>query len=228
MSCLCIAWPPAEFGNSVMKQRYGTLVNVARPRTRDYAELRQALLDAAGRLLAEEGPEALSTRRVAQEVGSSTTAVYNLFGDKSGLLRAMFLEGFVRLAQEFAAVPHDGDPETDLLALGYAYRTAALANPHLYELMFGRPIANFRPDDAAVAQIQATFDTLVRAVTRCIGAGRFTPSDPSDIAVHLNALVHGLASQELQGFLGEGDQPERHWRRALEATLRGYRPVRTG
>jgi AcrR family transcriptional regulator len=196
---------------------------MARPRTRDYDELRRDLLDAAGRLLAQEGPQALSTRRVAQEVGTSTKAVYNLFGDKAGLLRAMFLEGFARLAQKFATVPRDGDPEADLMALGHAYRAAALANPHLYELMFGRPIADFRPDDAALAQIQGTFDTLVRAVARCIDTGRFAPTDPHDVAVHLNALVHGLASLELQGSLGSGDQADRHWRIALEATFRGHR-----
>ncbi|MDP9841872.1 TetR/AcrR family transcriptional regulator [Streptosporangium lutulentum] len=196
---------------------------MARPRKRDYDELRRDLLDAAGRLLAEEGPQALSTRRVAQEVGSSTTAVYNLFGDKTGLLRAMFLEGFARLAREFAAVPRDGDPEADLMALGYAYRAAALANPHLYELMFGRPIADFRPDEAALAQIQGTFGTLVAAVARCVDAGRFAPSDPYDIAVHLNALVHGLASLELRGSLAGGDQADRHWRLALEAAFRGHR-----
>jgi AcrR family transcriptional regulator len=197
---------------------------MARPRTRDYDELRRDLLDAAGRLLAQEGPQALSTRRAAQEVGTSTTAVYNLFGGKAGLLRELFLDGFARLAQEFATVPRDGDPETDLMALGYAYRAAALANPHLYELMFGRPIADFRPDDDALAQIQGTFDTLVRAVARCVDTGRFAPSDPHDVAVHLNALVHGLASLELQGFLAaDGDEAARHWRLALEAAIRGHR-----
>ncbi|NUW37683.1 TetR/AcrR family transcriptional regulator [Nonomuraea sp. SMC257] len=196
---------------------------MARPRTRDYDELRRDLMDAAGRLLAQEGLQALSTRRVAQEVGTSTTAVYNLFGDKAGLLRAMFLAGFARLAQEFAAVPRDGDPEADLMALGYAYRAAALANPHLYELMFGRPIADFQPDEAALAQIQGTFDTLVGAVARCIDAGRFAPSAPYDVAVHLNALVHGLASLELRGALGDRDQADRHWRIALEASFRGHR-----
>jgi AcrR family transcriptional regulator len=196
---------------------------MARPRTRDYDELRRDLLDAAGRLLAQEGPQALSTRRAAQEVGTSTTAVYNLFGGKAGLLRELFLDGFARLAQEFATVPRDGDPETDLMALGYAYRAAALANPHLYELMFGRPIADFRPDDAALAQVQGTFDTLVRAVARCVDTGRFAPADPYDVAVHLNALVHGLASLELQGFLAGGDAAARHWRLALEAAIRGHR-----
>ncbi|MFB7286765.1 TetR/AcrR family transcriptional regulator [Actinacidiphila glaucinigra] len=196
---------------------------MGRPRIRDYDELRRHLLDAAGRLLAEEGPQALSTRRVAQEVGASTTAVYNLFGDKAGLLQAMFLEGFARLADEFAGVSSDGDPEADLMALGHAYRAAARANPHLYDLMFGRPVAGFRPDEAALAQIQGTFETLTRAVARCMEAGRFAPADPYDLAVQLNALVHGLASLELRGALGTTVQAERHWRISLENTLRGCR-----
>ncbi|MEV0233982.1 TetR/AcrR family transcriptional regulator [Nonomuraea sp. NPDC050786] len=196
---------------------------MARPRTRDYEALRRDLLDAAGRILAEEGPQALSTRRIAGEVGTSTTAVYNLFGGKSGLLRAMFLEGFARLAEQFATVPCDGDPEADLMELGHAYRASALANPHLYELMFGHPVPDFHPDEAALAQIQGTFDTLVRAVARCVDSGRFAPVDPLGIAVHLNALVHGLASLELYGRLGDRDQADRHWRLALEAALRGHR-----
>jgi hypothetical protein len=74
-----------------------------------------------------------------------------------------------------------------------------------------------------LAQVQGTFDTLVRAVARCVDTGRFAPADPYDVAVHLNALVHGLASLELQGFLAGGDAAARHWRLALEAALRGHR-----
>src|SRR4051812_47922070 len=107
--------------------------NVPRPRKRDYTELRLELIDVGGRLLAEEGPSALSTRRVAQLTDVSTTAVYSLFGDKAGLIREMFLAGFERLAEAFAAVPHTADPVSDLLALGRAYRASARANPHLYE-----------------------------------------------------------------------------------------------
>ncbi|MGW1994016.1 TetR/AcrR family transcriptional regulator [Embleya sp. NPDC001921] len=196
---------------------------MGRPRTRDYDELRRELLTAAGRLLAEEGPQAMSTRRVAHEVGTSTTAVYNLFGDKAGLLRAMFLDGFAALEARFAEVPVDGDPEADLLALGYAYRAAARANPHRYDLMFGRPVADFRPDEADLARIQGTFDTLVRAVERCVAAGRFAPTDPHDTATHLSALVHGLAGLELRGALGDRERAGRQWRVALEAACRGHR-----
>jgi AcrR family transcriptional regulator len=194
-----------------------------RPRARDYEELRQALVDAGGRLLADEGPQALTTRRVAQEVGASTTAVYSLFGGKAGLVLAMFLEGFARLSRAFAAVPRSDDPVADLLALGHAYRESARANPHLYELMFGRPVPGFVPDHAAVAQTLDTFEDLTGTIRRCIDAGRFRPADPGGVALHLHGLVHGLTSLELRGRLGSEEEADRRWKAALEATVRGYR-----
>jgi AcrR family transcriptional regulator len=200
------------------------VVNMPRPRARDYEELRQALVDAGGRLLAREGPQALTTRRVAQAAGTSTMAVYKLFGDKAGLVLAMFLEGYARLTEAFAAVPRTDDPVADLISLGLAYRANARANPHLYELMFGRPIPGFTADEAAIAQTLDTYNDLVHTIERCIDAGRFATADPHDVAVHLNGLVHGLTSIELRGSLGTDQDADRRWHAALHAAVRGYQP----
>jgi AcrR family transcriptional regulator len=197
------------------------LANMPRPRKRDYDDLRRELVDAGGRLLAEEGPSALSTRRVAQATGTSTTAVYSLFGDKAGLVREMFLEGFERLAATFAAVPRTGDPLADLLALGHAYRANARDNPHLYEIMFARPVPEFRPDAEADRRIRSTFDALVAACARCVEAGVFAEADPRVLAVQLNALTHGLCGLELRGALGGDREAEEHWRRAFASLTRG-------
>jgi len=81
------------------------------PRPREYSDdLRQQLLDTAARLLATEGPQALSTRRVAADVGTSTTAIYSLIGSKEELVRQLFLEGFRRLDEHQRAVPLTDDP----------------------------------------------------------------------------------------------------------------------
>ena len=197
------------------------MVRMARPRNRDYDELRRELIDAAGHVLSSEGPAALSTRRVAQRTGVSTTAVYSLFGDKGGLIREMFLAGFARLEETFEKIPGTEDPVADLVALGRAYRENALANPHLYELMFGRPVPEFRPDEEAVAKIQPTFEALVAAVARCLDEGAFAPADPHEVAVGLNALVHGMCSLELRGALGDRAEADRLWDRALETMLKG-------
>src|SRR5258708_23331825 len=107
--------------------------------------LRVAMLDAAGALLHLEGPQALTTRRLADAAGTSTQAIYTLFGGKEGIVRAMYREGFDRLEQCLAAVAPSAPPAEYLLGLGRAYRTAALRSPHYYDVMFVRPVPEFEP-----------------------------------------------------------------------------------
>ena len=113
---------------------------MARPRTHDEA-LRLKLLDRAGELIAEDGPKALSLRKLAADAGTSTTAVYSLFGSKPDLVNALYTEGFRRFGRRMAGTRLTGDPVDDLVALGTAYRASALADPHLYGIMFTKSIA---------------------------------------------------------------------------------------
>jgi AcrR family transcriptional regulator len=173
------------------------------------ADLATRLVDEAGRILSRDGAAALSLRRLATATGTSTMAVYTLFGDKNGLLAAMYRAGFERLgAAEVAAVDGVTDPLGALAELGYAYRRAALANPHLYDLMFGRPVAAFEPDAADKAVADATFRPLVEAVQRCLDAGVLVGGDPERIAFYLWAVTHGMVSLELAGQL-PGDEAAR-------------------
>lgn len=158
-------------------------------------ELTARLVDAAARILVQEGPGGLSLRKVAAAAGVSTMPVYTLFGDKQGLLDAMHREGFRRLGLALDAVPRTGDPLADLAALGFAYRQAALASPHLYGLMFESGFGN---TEAA----EATYHPLVAAVARCQREGVFSGDDPEPVALHLWAMAHGLVSLELAGKVG--------------------------
>ena len=165
-------------------------------------ELATRLVDEAGRILSAEGAAALSLRKLAQATGTSTMAVYTLFGDKQGLLLAMYREGYRRLgrAMQAAADAAGGDPMDALVRLGYAYRESALANPHLYELMFGRPVPAFAPDQQAKEIADSTYVPLVNAVTRCVEAGSLI-GDAERIALHLWSVSHGTVSLELAGHL---------------------------
>ncbi|HET6795126.1 MAG TPA: helix-turn-helix domain-containing protein, partial [Acidimicrobiales bacterium] len=88
----------------------------------DDSPQRTALIEAAARLVAEEGPSALSTRRLAAEVGTSTMAVYTWFGGMPQLLRALLREGFRRFGDRLRSVEPTDDPVADLGRLGIAYR----------------------------------------------------------------------------------------------------------
>ena len=66
-------------------------------------ELRARVLQVAMTTLADEGVVGFTTRKVATEADTSTPAVYELFGDKTGLVREVFFEGFRGLAARLEA-----------------------------------------------------------------------------------------------------------------------------
>lgn len=159
--------------------------------------VRTALIETAARLIAEEGPDRLSLRRLVDEVGTSTMSVYTHFGGMLELRREVRREGFARLASLLAGVDRTGDPVADLTLLGWAYYRSATTSPHLYRAMFmEQPV-----DDTDAVIGLDTFGMLVAGVGRCISAGRFDRAEPVPVATQLWAVAHGLVSLELAGML---------------------------
>lgn len=166
--------------------------------------LRPQLIDVAAKLLSEEGPAALSTRKLAAIVGTSTMAVYTHFGGMDDLVRAMVHEGFTLLSGRMGAVEESDDPVSDVVALGWAYRANAREHWHLYNVMFGGSSLNgFSLTDADRQHGRYTLDILVGAVKRCVAADRFRPSDPELVAHQLWIALHGLVTLDLGGYLVE-------------------------
>lgn len=194
---------------------------MARPKVHDEA-LRGRLLEVAVRTLSEKGPDALSLRSLAAQVGTSTTAVYSLFGGKPGLLEAVYDEAFARFARRLATVDTTGDPVVDLQALGEAYRTSALAEPYFYQVMFGWVGAAMTPGEESQARAEATFRPLLEAVGRAVEAG-VLHGDPRTVATSMWAVAHGLVSLELRDLLpvDEAGRAELY-RRSLGALGTGW------
>jgi AcrR family transcriptional regulator len=197
--------------------------------------MRTALIDAAARLIATEGLGGLTLRRVTEEVGTSTMAVYTHFGGMPELRRSVRREGFARLAEQLARVDESDDPVADLAMLGVAYNANATSNPHMYQAMhMGLPL----DEDDAGAQTE-TFNVLTAAVRRCVAAGRFEPADPAQLAIQFWSLGHGVLTWQLAGmftpeealscaaggvlslFAGWGDDRDAARQSLLEAGRRG-------
>jgi AcrR family transcriptional regulator len=200
---------------------------VARPKLHDDA-LRVRLLEQAVRTLSEDGPEGLRLRKLAADVGTSTTAVYSLFGGKPGLLDALFDEAFTRFGRRLAEVEFRGDARTDMMALGLAYRANALAEPHFYQVMFGPVGGAVTPSPESRTRAEGTFEPLVEAVRRAIDAGQIRDADPTLVATTMWATVHGLVSLELRGLLPEaaGEATE-IYRQTLRAMGEGWATPRS-
>ncbi|MEO5851194.1 MAG: TetR/AcrR family transcriptional regulator [Nocardioides sp.] len=171
--------------------------------------LRRRMLEAAARLLGEEGPSALSTRRLAREAGTSTMAVYTHFGGMPALVREVVAEGFARLEARVGAVPPTDDTLADLRALAAAYRANALANPHLYAVMFGSAsLGGYRLHDEERAVGLVAFGQLVAGIVRAMDAGALRRGDPAVAAGQVWTALHGYVMLELAGFQHVVDDPE--------------------
>lgn len=185
-------------------------------------ELAEQILDAALRLVERDGVAALTARRLAREAGTSPPAVYELFGDKAGVVRAIFFAGFTQLGAALATRDAGADPLEDLLALAQRYRRFIVERPALAAVMFSRPFASFDPAPEEAAAGAAVRERIVAAVRRAIAAGRLR-GDPTDVAHACVALVHGLAAAEVASRLGSSRAAiERRWDVALRALLRGF------
>src|SRR5262249_24688579 len=113
-------------------------------------ETRDKLLAAATEILAAEGVAGGTVRRVPQPAGTTTRAVYALFGDKEGRRRALFRVAAETMRRHHEAVPVDEDPTRELRALAAAYRAAAREQPALYGLFIGSTEVRPSEEDLAV------------------------------------------------------------------------------
>src|SRR5262245_46998261 len=192
------------------------------PRVKQRTEaLRERGVASALAVLAEEGVAGLTTRTVARRAAASVPAIYEVFGDKAGLIREVFFQGFRMLGDDLAALP----PTADLYQLAEAFRRFVVTNPVLAQVMFSRPFADFAPTaegDKAGVKVRKIF---VHHVRPALDSGRL-PGNPSDIAHVSVAFGEGMAAAEAAQRLGSSKQSvDRRWRLGLSALIAGLRPT---
>jgi AcrR family transcriptional regulator len=183
--------------------------------------LRDRVVQVAVSMLADEGLGGFTTRKVAQGAATSIPAVYELFGDKAGLVREVFFEGFRQLRGRFDHLDDTDDPRADLVRLFEVFRAFVRENPVLTQVMYSRPFGDFDPgpDDAAATGSVRRY--ITGHVRRCIDAGVLV-GDETDIAHVLLGLAQGLAAQETAGWLATSQaSADRRWSLAFQATLDG-------
>ncbi|MEW1887921.1 TetR/AcrR family transcriptional regulator [Streptomyces sp. NBC_00523] len=145
---------------------------------------RRRIIEAATRLLAKEGREAVSTRAVSAAAGVQAPTIYRLFGDKQGLLDAVAAHGFAAHVGSKASLELTDDPVQDLRT-GWDFNTEfGLANPALYTLMYAQPSPG-TPSPAS----RAALELLATHIHRIAEAGRLRVDERR--ATHLVQAVGG-------------------------------------
>jgi len=189
----------------------------------DVADFRERLCGAAERLFAERGPDAVTMRQLAAELGVSPMTPYRYFEDKDDILAAVRANGFDRFATALERARESttgARPRSQ--AVANAYLTFALDNPNAYKLMFdfNQPNADKYPElVAAGLRAQATMTGYIKdAFAEGLMAG-----DPEQIGLMFWAAIHGLVILELSGMLPPGGA--RQLFPSLDAVMmRGVRP----
>ncbi len=191
---------------------------MARPKVHT-ADLRRRLLDVAVAITTSDGFGALTVRTVAQAAGTSTTAVYSLFGSMADLQLGVVIRAFESFASAQESVGSSADPDHDIAGLGIMYVQWALDNPRLFEVMFSPTASGLTPTPEFEQSAARAMTPLADAVQRAVDSGRYKPGEPSTIVVSLWSSVHGLAQLLLAGLVPPDADPAR----AALATLHGWR-----
>jgi AcrR family transcriptional regulator len=179
-------------------------------------------VQAAERIVETDGLDALSVRRVADEVETTTRAVYSLFGSKDGLVVALGRRAFELLGASIEALPSTADPAADLVDAGAGvFRRFAVEHPSLFAIGVQRRL---EPPRLAAEFRTAALDALaglIARVERLETAGLLGPRTVRDAVWEFHALCEGLAAVELRGLMPRGEE-ERIWRDGLGALVAGF------
>jgi len=174
----------------------------------DVADFRERLCGAAERLFAEHGPDAVTMRQLAAELGVSPMTPYRYFKDKEDILAAVRTNGFNRFAEALErARDGAGGARAKSAAVGEAYVTFAFEHPHTYKLMFdlNQPHEGDYPE--LVAAGQRARATMSGYVTDLVAAGELA-GEPEQIGTMFWAATHGAVVLELAGKLPTGSARE--------------------
>jgi AcrR family transcriptional regulator len=181
---------------------------------------RDSLLEAAARVLAEEGPSALTVRRVADSVNGTTKMIYKHFGGKDGLLNAVYLHSFASLTQALRVEPEPSNPVSRLSRMAIAYRQFALANQAHYNVMFGDLGRAWEAPSESRREAWKSFGTLRDAIHDALPSGR--AKEVVEIAHLFWAAMHGVVSLEMRKLIGTAQDGERLFTRAIDAVAKTY------
>jgi AcrR family transcriptional regulator len=151
------------------------------------------------KLMSSGGPDAISLRAIAREMGMTAGAIYSYFATRDDLITTLVGDVYTSVvgAAESArdAVP-ESDPGGRILAWAQAVREWALANPEGFRLIYGDPVPGYRPPEAGPgkdAELRACTDLVGLVAAAWPAARALQPDDreydwadfDSDLAVHV-------------------------------------------
>ncbi len=166
-----------------------------------HGDLKNALIKAGIEVLAREGTQGLSLRKVARRAGVSHAAPYAHFANKQTLIAAISTEGYKKLymAMNAALLPYEHDPLRQLVEVSWAYVEWAMQDPDHFRITTSGVIEKERDFPAFVEASKKSYSLVEQIVMKCQQAGILASGTLDLTAVSVWSLVHGLVSLLVEG-----------------------------
>ncbi|MFZ9533119.1 MAG: TetR/AcrR family transcriptional regulator [Ilumatobacteraceae bacterium] len=162
--------------------------------------LRDRVIKAAVRYIADSGPDGLSFRQIAADAGVSHQAPYHHFGDRSAIFTEIAREGFQKFTEVMSS-PARRDEDSNLaVRMCERYVDFALTNKGYFRVMFRSDLCQMDESPETQRAADEAFDTLLFAVGEILGSS----ASIDEIRVQATAMwsvAHGLATLLIDGPL---------------------------
>jgi AcrR family transcriptional regulator len=178
-------------------------LGIAERKGRERAEREHRIVAAARAIAEREGWDAVTIRRLADEIEYSQPVLYSHFENRDAIVEAVAIEGFQELAVGLRDAASGASGRRNALKnVAVAYLAFALCHPALYEAMFVLPTDLRFAEAGTRPELRAGFEALAAAVTPfCV--------DIDVVTEAFWAALHGLAELERSGRIRPSARSER-------------------
>lgn len=178
----------------------------------------QRIARVALNILEKQGPEAVSMRRIASEVGITPMAIYHHFANRDELLQSIVTKEFDQLMSFIQRTPVSPSMETHIIHMMDPYLDYAFARPHIFDYIFSKPRPGARryPEDFR-ARRSPTLNPVADAVAKWMEKGKLKQDDVWEVAFEIWAHAHGYVMLYRGGRF---NLPQEEFRQLVHRSIR--------
>jgi AcrR family transcriptional regulator len=168
-----------------------------------HGDLKNALIKAGIKILADDGIKGFSLRKVARQAGVTHSAPYAHFTDKQALIAAISTDGYKKVYSRIRQVmeTYPNDPLRQLIETAWTYVQFGFEEPDHFKITFSGAVEREIEYPALVEISEKTFNEIRQLVTRNQAAGLIDPGEPDLAAITLWGMVHGFINLIQEGMI---------------------------
>ena len=208
-----------------------TTTQAERPRSerkaRGSGHLRRAeLLAAAEKIFTVAGYEGATIRKIAEEVGVSSTALYMYFQDKSQIMLEICVHALEELYHKLEAISaEERDPLAKVRGILEVLLRFGFDQPTAYQLLYcvAPKDINERRNEVIAPLSRSCFQRTQQAVEAAVAAGRLRQDIPAKVLTEaLIASCHGLIGMRLANPYAPWTDPQQMSKALLDGLFEGF------